>query len=247
MKKLNIQTIYFLLVVYVIFGIASVASANTAFLYVSPASANKKAGDTINTAIGINSGGNKIYAVEGTLAFDKLTCQSIAVSAGLQALTAPGCSSPHFLLGIPGGSTDNKTLLTITTKAGEVGTATISVTGVNIVGGDAVKSISNSGGSGSYAIEMVEAIKASEVGTAINNNTSTKTVTTKIEKKATDNKEEKIEGKVLAEFDQQDPNSLTGNIKCGGLFASNTDKIVIGFLISVIVLLVGFIIFKRKK
>ena len=257
MKKLNIQTILLLLISLAVFGIAGTAQATTASLYVSPASVTINAGDVITASVGINTASNKIYAVEGTLAFDKLTCQSITVAAGLQALSTPSCDSPHFLLGIPSGSADNKTLLTVTTKAETAGTATISMTGVNIVGGDAIKSISNSGGSGSYTIEASEAITApaTAVIPVTANKPIVKTVPVKSPTKSGEVLGTKIEGvtpsetstnnpgTVLAAFDEQNPN----DIKCNGLFASNVDKIVIGLLAAVIILLIGFIVLKKKK
>lgn len=246
MKKSNIQKTLLLLIFCAIFSIVSTANAATASLYVSPASATKKVGDVINTTIGINTGANKIYAVEGTLVFDKLTCQSITVAAGLQALSTPSCGSPHFLLGIPGGSADNKVLLTVTTKAGATGTATISMTGVNIVGGDAVKSISNSGGSGSYVIESSEVVITpnTEAIPVVDNKTTVKKVSAKSGEVLGAKIEEKpTEGKVLAGFDEQ----TSTNAECSGLFASNTDKVVIGLLMAVIVLLSGFILFNKKK
>ena len=129
--KIILSAIIFLSVVSFV-GIVNAAGAS---LYVSPASLTKTAGNTFSVSVGFNASGSKVCAVEGTLVFNNLSCQSITVASDVMAQSSPTCSNPHFLIGIPNCTTsDNKTLLTLSVKAGNVGTASISPTAVDIIG-----------------------------------------------------------------------------------------------------------------
>ncbi len=261
MKKINSLIVLSLLLVTAILGVASSVSAATAGLYVSPSSKTVTAGEVINATVGINTAANKIYAIEGTLVFDQATCQNISVAAGLQALTTPTCANPHFLVGIPGGGADNKTLLTLSLKVGASSAAIVGMTGVNIVGGDSVKSISTAGGSATYTVNAKEVLQPeveaqlltatvvapttptagvkdaqqvkSDAGTEVTPAvTSTDVLTT----------ENQAVGKVLGSFDEQNPEPESGN-----WFMANIYNIIIVILIIVIIALVGVLIFKKKK
>jgi hypothetical protein len=141
--------------------LATSAQAGTAGLYVSPNTATKNVGDTMTITVGVAAADNEVYAVEGTLAFDNLTCQSITVAGGLTPQTSPSCASPSFLLGVPGGTKVSKTLLTVVVKATAAGTAKLTVTNVDIVGKGT--SLSKAGASGSYTVNSTTQAPAATV------------------------------------------------------------------------------------
>jgi len=89
------------------------------------------------------------------LVFNNLTCQSITVSgdADIVVQSSPTCSSPHFLIGIQNCTTSDKVLLYTSVKAGVAGTASISPTGVDIIGEGA--SVGSASISGSYTINAI--------------------------------------------------------------------------------------------
>ncbi|MDO8575103.1 MAG: hypothetical protein Q7R78_00165 [bacterium] len=147
--KIILSAIIFLSVI----GIVGTAIAAGASLYVSPASLTKVVGDTFNVSVGVNVSGNKVFAVEGTLVFNNLSCQSITVADGLMAQSAPTCSNPHFLIGIPNGTIADKVLLTTSVRSESVGAASINSTGVDIVGEGV--SVGSASMSGNYTINAV--------------------------------------------------------------------------------------------
>ena len=122
-------------------------------LYVSPATLTKTAGESFTASVGFNASGSKVCAVEGTLVFNGLTCQSITVASDVMAQSTPTCANPSFLIGIPNCTTSDKALLTLSVRAGNAGTATISMTGVDIIGEGA--SLGSASTSGSYTINAV--------------------------------------------------------------------------------------------
>jgi hypothetical protein len=153
MKNIKTKIILSAIVCLSVVGLAGTVNAAGASLYVSPASITKTAGNTFSASVGFTVANNKVCAVEGTLVFNNLTCQSITVATGLMAQTAPTCSDPRFVIGIPNCATSDKTLLTASVKAGSAGTASISVTGVDIIGeGVSVGSVSTKG---NYTINAV--------------------------------------------------------------------------------------------
>ncbi len=147
--KIILSAIIFLSVISIV-GTAIAAGAS---LYVSPASLTKIAGDTFNVSVGLNASGSKVFAVEGTLVFNNLSCQSITVADGLMAQSAPTCSNPHFLIGIPNGTIADKVLLTTSVRSRSVGVASINSTGVDIIGEGV--SVGSASMSGNYTINAV--------------------------------------------------------------------------------------------
>ena len=113
--KIILSVIIFLLVV----GFVTIVNAAGSSLNIFPASLTKTVGNIFNVSMGVNASGNKICAVEGTLVFDNLSCQSITVADGVMAQSSPTCSNPHFLIGIPRCTTSDKTLLIVSVKAGK--------------------------------------------------------------------------------------------------------------------------------
>ncbi len=146
MKINKIKIILSAIILVSLISFVGIVHATSSSLYFSPASLIKNVGDTFNTSVGFNTSGNKVCAVEGTLVFSNLSCQSISVADGLMAQTSPTCSNPHFLIGIPNCTTSDKVLLTTSVRAGNTGTASISATGVDLIGeGSSVGSISTVG------------------------------------------------------------------------------------------------------
>ncbi len=132
------------------FGIADAAGPS---LYILPASLIKTAGNIFNVSVGFNALGSRICAVEGTLVFNNLSCQSITVASDVMAQSSPTCLNPHFLIGIPNCATSDKVLLTASVKAGSAGTASINATGVDIIGEGA--SVGSASTSGNYTINAI--------------------------------------------------------------------------------------------
>ena len=69
------------------------------------------------------------------------------------AQSSPTCSNPHFLIGVPGCTTVDKVLFTASVKAGSAGTASIGLTGVDIIGEGV--SVGSASISGNYTINAV--------------------------------------------------------------------------------------------
>ncbi len=147
--KIVLSAIIFLSVV----GFTGMVFATGPSLYVSPASLTKTAGDTFSVSVGFRASGSKVCAVEGTLVFNNLSCQSITVAGDVTPQSSPTCSNPHFLIGVPSCTTADKALFTVSAKAGNVGTASISFTGVDIIGEGV--SIGSASISGNYTINAV--------------------------------------------------------------------------------------------
>ena len=148
MKNTKRKIILSAIVCLAVVGFAGTSVASS--LFVSPATSTKTAGDVFTVSVGFSASGSKVCAVEGTLVFNGLTCQSITVSSDVMAQTSPTCSSPKFLIGIPNCTTLDKTLLTVSVKAGSAGTASVSATGVDIIGEGA--SVGSTSTNGNYTI-----------------------------------------------------------------------------------------------
>jgi len=136
-----------------VIGFVGTVNAAGPSLYVSPAGLTKIVGDIFSTSVGFNASGSKVCAVEGTLVFNNLTCQSITVADDVTAQSSPSCSNPHFLIGIPSCTTSDKVLFTTSVKAGGAGPASISFTGVDIIGEGV--SAGSASISGNYTINSV--------------------------------------------------------------------------------------------
>ena len=153
MKNIKTRIILSAIILLLVVGLVETVNAAGASLYVSPASSTKTVGNTFDVSIRVNSAGTKICAVEGTLVFNNLSCQSITVASDATPQSAPSCSNPHFLIGIPSCTTADKILFTVSAKAGNAGAASISFTGVDIIG-EGVSAGSTSV-SGNYTINAV--------------------------------------------------------------------------------------------
>jgi len=150
MKNTKTKIILSAIICLSVVGFVGTINAAGASLYVSPATLTKTAGNTFSVSVGFSASGSKVCAVEGTLVFNNLTCQSITVASDVMAQSSPTCSNPYFLIGIPNCTTLDKTLITVSVKAGNAGTASINATGVDIIGEGA--SISTAFVGGNYTI-----------------------------------------------------------------------------------------------
>ena len=157
MKNIKTKIILSAIIFLSVMGFVGTANAAGASLYISPASLTKITGDTFSVSIGFNASGSKVCAVEGTLVFNNLSCQSITVASDVMAQSSPTCSNPHFLIGIPNCTTLDKTLLTTSVISGSTGTASISITSVDIIGEGA--SVGSTSISGNYAISALPVVQ----------------------------------------------------------------------------------------
>ncbi|MCK5096279.1 MAG: hypothetical protein KAR24_02910 [Candidatus Pacebacteria bacterium] len=73
-------------------------------------------------------------AVERELQLDKLSCKSIVLGEGVKAQDSLSCTDSTFLLGIPGCTTEDITLFTVKVQATNSGSATVDVTGIDVIG-----------------------------------------------------------------------------------------------------------------
>ncbi len=158
---MKISIIFSSLALLLVFGLAGTAQAATASLYLSPSSVSKTVGDFMNITVGIAPAENNVLAVEGSLVFNNLNCESIVVANDIVAQAYPTCENSHFLLGISSGTTVNKNLFTVTVKAGTAGMAGVSFTGVDIIG--AGVSLSSAATNGNYTINALSELPPAEV------------------------------------------------------------------------------------
>lgn len=152
MKKNKIKILISVFALTAVFSVVGIAEA-AGGVYVSPASATKNIGNSFDISVGVSETASKVYAVEGTLVFDKLTCKAITVADGVTTQTSPTCVNPYFLLGIPSGTTAGKVLFTVSVSAGSAGQAAISFTGVDIIGEGV--SIGSASTDGNYTINAI--------------------------------------------------------------------------------------------
>ncbi|MFH1749922.1 MAG: hypothetical protein ABH837_03470, partial [bacterium] len=82
-------------------------------------------------------------------------CQSITVAGDVMSQSSPTCSNPYFLIGVPSCTTVDKILFTMSVKAENTGTASISLTSVDVIGEGA--SLGSASISGNYTINAVPA------------------------------------------------------------------------------------------
>ncbi len=144
--------------VLIVFSFVGITYATSSSLYVSPSDLTKTIGDTFNVSVGFNALGNKVCAVEGTLVFNNLSCQSITTTDGLMTQSSPTCSNPHFLIGIPNCTTTDKVLLTTSVKAGSAAASSLSVTNVDLIGEGA--SVGSASVSGNYTINSLPIVQS---------------------------------------------------------------------------------------
>lgn len=145
------------------FGIAS--ASITPKVYVAPVGMTKAAGQTFGAGIAVTTNTSDIvYAVEGTIGFDNLTCKGISASQGLMIQSMPTCANPHFVVGIPNGMNSTKSLFSVSVAGSSEGQAAVTLSGVDVIGNGV--SLSNEGSNGVYTIHGVVAAPTQEVTTS---------------------------------------------------------------------------------
>lgn len=143
-----------------IFGIVSKVNA-AAVVSISPTNVERGVGEVFNLSVNLNTNGNSVCAVEGTLDFKNLSCQSITLTNDLVNGSSFGCANPHFLIGIPNCTTTNKTLMTVAAKGNSAGTASMEAKSVDVIGSGV--SISNSTVAGNYIISTNKVREVADV------------------------------------------------------------------------------------
>lgn len=133
-KNKNKITILILAITGMMIFSLGVEAANPS-VYISPATTTKNMGESFELSVKVNPAGEKVCAVEGQLVLSKLSCQKIDLAEGIMPQTSPSFSNNlYFLLGIPGCTTQEKTLFTIKVKADTVSGAFASFKNVDIIG-----------------------------------------------------------------------------------------------------------------
>ena len=135
----------------------TVAYAADPILVVAPDTLTKTIGETFHTSIVVNTTGQAVYAVEGTIVFDNLICKNITVAEGLVVQSTPTCANPYFLVGIPNGTTIDKSLVTVSLSAPHAGNAHIVLSSVDIIGEGV--SLSKASAGGNYIINVAREIQ----------------------------------------------------------------------------------------
>jgi len=138
-----------------ILGGQGVSAQDKPSVFVFPASLTKNVGNSFDLAVKVDPAGQKVCAVEGQLALSKFVVQKVNIADGIISQTPPSFSNGfYFLLGIPGCTTQDKTLFTIEVKANAIGQAGVSFKKVDIIGEG--ESLSSNFSEGSYEIIIPE-------------------------------------------------------------------------------------------
>lgn len=161
MKKIIILS---LLIIAGIFGVSQFAFAENGMMSLIPASANKNVGTAFDIAVQADPQGNEVCVIKAALAFDNLTCQNISVASGLVAQTAPTCSSPSFVLGIPKCATALQDILIVSVKGNNAGQANLSFSDINVLGPSAAVAFSTTGGTYNITAVLASQVVAQGVG-----------------------------------------------------------------------------------
>ena len=132
------KKVFFILIILIIsFGVASVAKAEGASLYLSPQTGTFFVGSTFDISIFVNTGGNNVNAVKVDLKFDQRKLQIASPTAG-RSFIAVWISQPTFSniegeasfqggVPSPGINTSSGLVSTITFRAIQPGEAIVSI------------------------------------------------------------------------------------------------------------------------
>jgi len=163
MRKNKITILILGIVGALIFGNQIVLAQDSPSVFISPANLTKNVGDNFDLAVKVNPGGQKVCAIEGQLTLSKLLVQKIDIADGIISQTPPSFSNNfYFLLGIPGCTTQEKTLFTIRVKANTIGKASVGFRNVDIIGEG--MSVSSAFVGGNYEIVIPKAPVSREEG-----------------------------------------------------------------------------------
>jgi len=233
-----------------IFGISEAASG--IYLSASPSSLTKNVGNSFNVSVNLKTDGTGIYAVEGTVVFNNLTCENITVSNDLvnQSAPAPTCSNPYFLIGIKNGTNVDKTLFKVLMKGKSAGNASITFKNVDIItviessssSAPDAKSISNLSVGGKYLIEKVEPVVATTSASSTSSASSSTIASSSSEELATSS--EVSQATTTNEITKN--NSFIATALAGLYNVSTQMPTSVIILLSIIVLLLLVYIFYEK-
>ncbi len=146
MKNIIVKSLITCAIFAMATGVAQAVSTTSVSLVVAPASLSEKLGNTFTTSIVVKTGGDIVYAVEGTLSLDGLSCQNIKLAEGLIPQSTPTCEKPYFLVGIPSGTSHDLEIIQADVRAMRIGNAELGISGVDVIGkGFSLSSISTSG------------------------------------------------------------------------------------------------------
>jgi hypothetical protein len=235
MKNIKTKFILSVIVFMSVVGFSAPANAASSSLSVSPASLTKNAGSTFNVSVGLNAAGNKVCAVEGTLVFTNLSCQSISAAGDVMVQSAPTCSNPHFLIGIPNCGIADKNLLNVSVKALSAGTASVSGTGIDVVGEGV--SVGSDLTAGSYTINAVTA------------STPQTTQTTPDQSTVTQPEQPQVEVQSEQPATTSDAIPMDSQAAAAGAASGNNNSLV-WFIVAVIVIAIifyGYKFYEKKK
>jgi hypothetical protein len=228
-KEIILSTILILLL-----GISGTANATS--LFISPASSTQNAGTNINASIKISNSGTKVCAVEGTLVFNNVSCQSITLSGNVTPQTSPTCSNPYFLIGIPSCTTSDVTLMTVSAKAVSAGLASINLTNADIIGEGL--SVGSTSTGGSYTINAIPVpTTVTPQTTVLETEDKNVSITEQVANNEID--EDQSLNVLTASLVESGTDNKSFFVKIGGWIASNIIWIIILFIFSLISFIFG--------
>lgn len=134
-----------------LFVFASAAFAAGPQVVMVPAVATVSSGENIDVSVTVDPQGSTVYAVEGTLVLSGAICERVEVAPDLVAQTSPTCASPYFLIGVPGGTSANRSLVTVTLKRIASGEMRVGLSTVDIIGEGV--SLGNAAQGGVYTVK----------------------------------------------------------------------------------------------
>ena len=232
MKNIKTKIILSAIVFLSVIGFVGTVNAAEASLYVSPAILTKIAGSAFSASVSFSASGSKVCAVEGTLVFSNLSCQSITVASDVMPQSSPTCSNPHFLIGIPNCTTLDKALLTVSVVSGSAGTASIGLTGVDIIGEGA--SVGSASTGGIYTINALPVVQPQ----------TPPTQQPKVTKTTTPKTEQTVSAPESATTPEtvNPANALTASLAGGSKNLSSFLMAIIGWLVSNIIWIIVLIL-----
>lgn len=127
--------------------------ADNSMLLVTPSAGDKDINAPFNVLIQLDPAGNEACVAKGALNFDNLICQNITLGSGVVAQTAPSCSSPAFVLGIPKCAAALHDIMTVSVKGINPGLANLSFADVSVLGSGAI--VDSGSSKGTYNITAI--------------------------------------------------------------------------------------------
>lgn len=135
-----------------------VATAATASVFVSPSSTSVEKGKTVTVQVRVNSGTDAMDSAQARLNFDSSRLSYVSHASGdfTPFQQTPTSSSFEYVGLAPGGTSGNRLLFSVTFKAQNTGTASLSLSGARVAAAGGDLSLSVSGGTISVTAPPVE-------------------------------------------------------------------------------------------